>query len=78
MEPKQNDNEPAPTVGRIVHYHTTVNADMQHHAALVVHVWDDGTVNLKVFEQRGDDYGCFSVSKGGPDREGTWSYPPRA
>ena len=58
-------------VGRIVNYHVGDNSDERlkgNHAtvlpAIIVRVWDDGKVNLKVFTDGREDVWVTSVERG--------------
>ena len=74
-----------PTIGRIVHYNTT-EADRKYFQvdrgneskqlpAIVVAVWSDTTVNLKVIGDARSDLWKTSVTLG--TGEGTWEWPAR-
>ena len=73
-----------PTVGRIVHYRddaypTEHNVEDEvrevWNAALVVAVRDDGTLNLVVWDEYGNDRAVHGVSEG--ERLHHWRWPPR-
>ncbi|MGH9685305.1 MAG: hypothetical protein ACRD4S_17045 [Candidatus Acidiferrales bacterium] len=70
-----------PTIGRIVIYKYAKNEQCNHtnHAALcpavIVRVWSDTCVNLKLLEDGPLDSWKTSVALG--DRETEWSWPVR-
>lgn len=73
--------DPVPTKGRVVMYYAHVNDQIVEHTAHVVQVWGttpDACVNLAVFDENGQLYAKTSVSRGGPDKPGTWNWPRRA
>ena len=66
-----------PSVGRIVHYHPTSKDEDQPNVALVAYVHNATCLNLYVVNKWGTATGYTSVCEGGPDKPGTWSWPPR-
>lgn len=69
-----------PTIGRIVHFHvefTTAPA-----AAVIVGINPDGTLNLSVWNDRGEQFPVLNICAGGPDANtptpGCWTWPPLA
>ena len=73
-----NPSNPAPTVGRIVHYQETENSDPL--AAVVCAVLEDGTLSLSVFNGNGHPSGARGVPSAEAAEEGAprWSWPPKA
>lgn len=77
-------NQPAPTVGRIVHYHPRLEdvvivggaAPSGPYAALVTAVWDDGALALCVHRPGPDPILSLDYVLHG-ERQGCWSWPPR-
>lgn len=77
-------NPSTPVVGDIVHYfklvtpHTgpAVGGDLQTHAALVISVRDDGTLDLKVTDREGSTYLMRRVVQVGGDGSHTdrWNW----
>lgn len=65
--------DPPVTKGRIVYY--LQHAGEEPHVALVVKVWSNECVNLKVTDEYGQDYFQSSVCKG--TGVGQWLYPGR-
>lgn len=75
-----------PTVGRIVHYHTT-EKDREYHPraphqnsqitlpAIITAVWSPTLVNLKVFNDGVADYWKTSVNISDDGKENSWSWP---
>lgn len=57
--------------GRIVLYRQ--HADQEPHAAIIVKVWNPSCVNLKVFDENGEDYRATSATLG--DGVGQFSFP---
>ena len=85
-------SEQKPTPGRIVQY-VISETDATEHAqhprgnapragdvlpAVVVRVWDDGLVNLKVFLDGPEDHWATSRREGTADEPATWHWPARA
>lgn len=69
-----------PTIGRIVIYTVTPPDDMRNNGAaecpaIIVRVFDDGKVNLKVFLDNAQTTWVTSVLEG--TAPGTWHWPPR-
>lgn len=71
-----------PSVGRIVHYHVGAfdGPEMRHNhteeedlPAVIVRVWSDTCVNLKVFTDGPTDVWKTSVLLG--DKPGEWGWP---
>ena len=73
-----------PSIGRIVHYNVSDgdSADLKHNysetlPAIIVRVWSDRTVNLKVFTDGPNDVWLTSRElEDEPGQEGRWSWPP--
>jgi hypothetical protein len=80
-----------PTIGRTVIFHCDPYTDQQLHGsgqpgngiscspdlpAVVVHVWSETCVNLKVFTDGPDDIWVTSVTEGTGMRQ--WSWPERS
>lgn len=79
-----------PSLGRVVHYHFAGrDGATVTRPAIVVHVWDDATVNLQVFFDGANDAigpgdlgWRTSVRFGAPPTDGTgilspsWTWPP--
>ena len=72
---------PKPSIGRIVHYHVGEfdSPELRHNLAsvlpaVIVQVWTDTTVNLKVFTDGPVDTWKTSVVLG--NDPGQWFWPP--
>lgn len=67
--------EVTPTVGRIVHYHPFHQADPL--AAIVTAVYDDGCVNLTLFNADGTTQPKTCARQAMEPTEGFWTWPAR-
>lgn len=66
-----------PSIGRIVHFYASKDADPQ--AALVTHVWSDTCVNLVAWNAGGTKTDGSSVLERSDETIGSsWCWPPRA
>ena len=67
-----------PTVGRIVHYRDTADADAL--AAVVCAVLEDGSLALSIFNANGHPSGARGVLHEDDAEPGVprWSWPPKA
>lgn len=67
-----------PTVGRIVHYRETADADAL--AAVVCAVLEDGSLALSIFNANGHPSGAREVLHEDAAEPGAcrWSWPPKA
>lgn len=61
-----------PSIGRIVHF----QFDGLAHAALVIGINEDETVDLQVFYRDGETEHVTNIPQG--DVSETWNWPPRA
>ena len=71
---------PAPTVGRIVHYALDPRVDSAPRAAIITGVNLDGTIELEVFHRKRDGRWVDrhdAVEYDANGMAGTWRYPPR-
>ena len=70
-----------PTVGRIVHYYPTDSDRFGETgkpiAAVIVRVWSDECVNLRLFPDSDDSPWVSSVPYDLEAGEYSWSWPPR-
>ena len=62
-----------PTIGRIVHFYGDEDEPI---AAVVVRVWDEECVNLRLLEDGPDTPWMTSVPYHEDKREFSWSWPP--
>ena len=72
-----------PSVGRIVHFHTT-NKDRQSNGvgvgpypAIITRVWSDSCVNVKVLPDCAPPFDSTSVCLEESAGSAWWSWPPR-
>jgi hypothetical protein len=80
-----SDTIQKPSLGRIVLYKLREGASAgQERPAMIVRVWTDDCVQLKVFLDEVNDHGsetfASSATRAGAwagDPEGTWRWPPR-
>jgi hypothetical protein len=68
-----------PSIGRVVHYNVTEDErENCNYAsvlpAMIVRVWSDECVNLKVLNDEKEDFWRTSAVLG--DQEGEWFWPP--
>ena len=69
-----------PTVGRVVLY-TPRTTDPDHNnaevlPAVVVRVWSDDMINLKVLNDGSEDFWATSVARNELAEQGTWDWMP--
>lgn len=69
-----------PTIGRIVHYQAYGTPGGEYpsvpRAAIITEVHNDTCVSLCVLNPTGQFFNQ-KVVQGGPDKPGSWSWPPR-
>jgi len=66
-----------PTIGRIVHYRSYYELPVKYHAAIIIKVKDDYTVDLQVFFDNGDIKTAENVTYSESNFNNTWDWPPR-
>lgn len=72
-----------PSVGRIVHFHTTEKACQSNgcadgpYPAVITRVWSDTCVNLKVLPDCAEPFDATSVCLDDIDCSSRWTWPPR-
>jgi hypothetical protein len=68
-----------PTIGRIVIYTYTAEEvhpnDATECPAVIVRVWSETSVNLKLLEDTEENSWKTSVELGGPGEPGKWAWP---
>lgn len=71
-----------PSVGRIVHFVPQPGSPAAHNGAsvvpaIIVRVWSDDMVNLKVFADGPEDVWAGSVTYNEENKEYSWHWPER-
>ena len=64
-----------PTVGRIVHFRTYSNDEVE--PAIITKVHNDTCVNLRIFSDSQPHNDEFRISVTQGDSRGQWNWPPR-
>lgn len=82
-EPPRAKSVQAPSVGRVVHFHFKLDGELVTRPAMIVRVWSDTCVNLRVFldgenDQRPQPTPDWQTSRllAAEPKEGHWSWPP--